>query len=72
VLDAGAETAIDHARLSDTCAPLRLLPPGDYDGDGSLDAVVYSEERIAAFSVDPRAGALRALGDWSCPAPTAP
>lgn len=68
VLSGDAGQALAQHQLPDTCAPLRVLPPSDLDGDGQLELVAWSPGRAALYRFiegpgDPR---LVLLADWTC------
>lgn len=68
VLTADASQALTHDTLTDSCEPLRVLPPTDLDGDGKREVAAWSRSRAALYRLDETPGdvALVRLADWTC------
>ena len=68
--DLKAEGVIAYDRLTETCAPLRVVPAADYDGDGKREFAIFNDEVVRLYRVTELPGKLSMtkLADWSCKA----
>lgn len=68
LLSADAASALAADEIPKQCTALTVLPPGDYDGDGTREFALTSPERVLLYRLDETQDtpALVRLADWSC------
>ena len=70
VMDRKAAKVLSSVSLSDRCATIKVLPPGDLDGDGVMEVVAYSDDRTEVYRLagTSQVPQLEVMGSWACSA----
>ena len=68
--DLKAEKTLAYDQIKNSCSPLRVLPALDYDGDGSREFAIFSDEVVVVYRITESPGRLSMtrLADWHCKA----